>query len=145
MSLSYFSDDYLTKLPISIALILECKWPDSSSGLAWLVLTYRMTACLPGDIRLQIALLEKYLKSTFDIIGNLTPDLSFAILRHLTVPELLGVESVRESCIYYIVVIPTKCVTGVQNLAADCSSPRSMAISLFEVDRNRSHACSASF
>ena len=51
-------------------------------------------ACLPGDIRLQIALLEKYLKSTFDIVGNLEPKLAFAILKHLTVKELLGVETV---------------------------------------------------
>lgn len=49
---------------------------------------------MPGDIRLQIALLEKYLKSTFDIVGNLEPKLAFAILKHLSVKELLGVETV---------------------------------------------------
>lgn len=52
---------------------------------------------MPGDIRLQILLLEKYAKSTFDIIGNLAPDLTFKILKHLTVQELLAVEPVRTS------------------------------------------------
>lgn len=49
---------------------------------------------MPGDIRTQIGLLEHYLKSTFDIIGNLEPDLSFKVLRYLTVTELLSVEPV---------------------------------------------------
>jgi hypothetical protein len=52
-------------------------------------------ACLPGDIPLQILLLQKYAKSTYDIVGNLAPDLACRILRNLTVKELLGVESVR--------------------------------------------------
>lgn len=56
-----------------------------------------LIACMPGDIRLQILLLEKYAKSTFDIIGNLAPDLTFKILKHLTVQELLAVEPVRLS------------------------------------------------
>ncbi|KAF8192949.1 hypothetical protein BJ912DRAFT_961474 [Pholiota molesta] len=30
-----------------------------------------LDSCLPGDIRLQILLLEKYAKSTFDVLGNL--------------------------------------------------------------------------
>ena len=47
-----------------------------------------------GDIRLQILLLEKYAKSTFDIVGHLAPDLVFKIFKHLSVTELLGVESV---------------------------------------------------
>ena len=51
-------------------------------------------ACMPGDIRTQIGLLEHYIKTTFDIIGNLEPDLSFKVLRYLTVPELLAVEPV---------------------------------------------------
>ena len=54
-------------------------------------------ACLPGDIRLQILLLEKYAKATFDIIGNLAPDLAFKILKHLSVPELLALEPVRDN------------------------------------------------
>jgi pyrimidine and pyridine-specific 5'-nucleotidase len=50
---------------------------------------------MPGDIRLQILLLEKYAKSTFDVVGNLAPDLAFKILKLLSVKELVGVESVR--------------------------------------------------
>lgn len=53
---------------------------------------------MPGDIRLQILLLEKYAKSTFDIVGNLAPDLVFKIFKHLSVCELLGVESVSSMC-----------------------------------------------
>lgn len=49
---------------------------------------------MPGDIRLQILLLEKYAKSTYDIVGNLAPNLVFNIFKYLTVPELVGVESV---------------------------------------------------
>jgi pyrimidine and pyridine-specific 5'-nucleotidase len=49
---------------------------------------------MPGDIRLQILLLEKYARSTFDIVGNLAPPLVLRVFRLLTVRELLGVESV---------------------------------------------------
>ena len=52
-------------------------------------------ACLPGDIRSQINMLERYLKSTFDVVGNLTADLSFKILKHLSVQELVKCETVR--------------------------------------------------
>ncbi|KAH7922531.1 hypothetical protein BV22DRAFT_1037365 [Leucogyrophana mollusca] len=50
-----------------------------------------LDSLLPGDIRLQILLLEKYAKSTFDILGTLAPDLSFRVLRELSVKEVLGV------------------------------------------------------
>lgn len=53
-----------------------------------------LDSCMPGDIRLQILLLEKYAKSTFDIVGHLAPDLVFKIFKYLTVPELMGVETV---------------------------------------------------
>lgn len=53
-----------------------------------------LDSCLPGDVRLQIGLLEKYLKSTYDILGHLAPNLAFQILKYLTVPELLAVEPV---------------------------------------------------
>lgn len=49
---------------------------------------------MPGDIRLQILLLEKYAKSTFDIVGNLAPDLALKVFKFLTVKELLRVEPV---------------------------------------------------
>ncbi|KIY47745.1 hypothetical protein FISHEDRAFT_44736 [Fistulina hepatica ATCC 64428] len=55
-----------------------------------------LDSCYPGDIRLQVLLLEKYAKSTFDIIGNLSPDLAFRVLKWLTVQELLGVETVSK-------------------------------------------------
>ncbi|KAF9479123.1 hypothetical protein BDN70DRAFT_879098 [Pholiota conissans] len=53
-----------------------------------------LDSCLPGDIRLQILLLEKYAKSTFDVLGSVSPDLSFRILKHLSVRELLAIEPV---------------------------------------------------
>ncbi|RDX41621.1 hypothetical protein OH76DRAFT_1489321 [Lentinus brumalis] len=53
-----------------------------------------LDSCMPGDIRLQILLLEKYAKSTFDIVGNLAPDLALKVFKFLTVKELLRVEPV---------------------------------------------------
>lgn len=55
---------------------------------------------MPGDIRTQIGLLERYLKSTFDIVGNLAPELSIRIFKYLSVRELLGVETVRVPLVY---------------------------------------------
>ncbi|TBU58293.1 hypothetical protein BD310DRAFT_819714 [Dichomitus squalens] len=55
-----------------------------------------LDSCMPGDIRLQILLLEKYAKSTFDIVGNLAPDLALKVFRYLTVRELLAVEPVSK-------------------------------------------------
>lgn len=46
---------------------------------------------------MQILLLEKYAKSTYDIVGHLAPDLVFKIFQYLTVPELLDAEPVRMS------------------------------------------------
>jgi hypothetical protein len=60
-----------------------------------------LDSCMPGDIRLQILLLEKYAKSTFDIVGNLAPDLAFKVLKCLTVKELLIVEPVRFEFFWY--------------------------------------------
>jgi len=48
-------------------------------------------ALLPGDIPLQILLLQKYLKSTFDIVGTLAPGLALRILRELSVKEVVKV------------------------------------------------------
>jgi hypothetical protein len=56
-------------------------------------------ACMPGDIRLQILLLEKYAKSTFDIVGNLAPDLAFKVLKWLSVRELVAIELGRKVCL----------------------------------------------
>lgn len=44
---------------------------------------------------MQILLLEKYARSTFDIVGNLSSDLVFKVFKWLDVEELLGVESVN--------------------------------------------------
>ncbi|VDB88449.1 unnamed protein product [Peniophora sp. CBMAI 1063] len=55
-----------------------------------------LDSALPGDIRLQILLLEKYAKSTFDIIGSLAPPLAFGVLKWLNVRELLAVETVSK-------------------------------------------------
>ncbi|KDQ53967.1 hypothetical protein JAAARDRAFT_136370 [Jaapia argillacea MUCL 33604] len=55
-----------------------------------------LDSCMPGDIRLQILLLEKYAKSTFDVVGNLAPELAFKILRLLSVRELVAVEPVSK-------------------------------------------------
>lgn len=60
------------------------------------LITIILDSCLPGDIRLQILLLEKYARAKFDIVGNLSPDLAFKILKHLSIPELVGVESVSK-------------------------------------------------
>ena len=51
---------------------------------------------MPGDIRLQILLLEKYAKSTYDIVGNLSPNLVFKIFKYLSVTELMAVEPVSK-------------------------------------------------
>ncbi|KAG8221468.1 hypothetical protein J3R82DRAFT_1675 [Butyriboletus roseoflavus] len=44
---------------------------------------------LPGDIPLQILLLQKYLRSTFDIVGTLAPELALRILKELSVQEVV--------------------------------------------------------
>ncbi|KAG5645388.1 hypothetical protein DXG03_006341 [Asterophora parasitica] len=55
-----------------------------------------LDSCLPGDIRLQILLLEKYARSTFDIVGRLAPDIAFRVLKELSVNELVGVRGVSQ-------------------------------------------------
>ncbi|THH29893.1 hypothetical protein EUX98_g4290 [Antrodiella citrinella] len=49
-----------------------------------------------GFNEMEILLLEKYAKSTYDIVGHLAPDLVFKIFSYLAVPELLEVESVSK-------------------------------------------------
>ncbi|KAG1853269.1 hypothetical protein C8R48DRAFT_611202 [Suillus tomentosus] len=48
-----------------------------------------LESTLPGDIPLQILLLQKYLKSSFDIIGFLAPELALQILSKLSVKEVV--------------------------------------------------------
>ena len=56
-----------------------------------------LSQALPGDIRLQITLLEKYLASTFDIVSHLSAPLSYQILKHLPVRELVRVRGVSRA------------------------------------------------
>ncbi|KZT55534.1 hypothetical protein CALCODRAFT_518713 [Calocera cornea HHB12733] len=56
-----------------------------------------LDSCLPGDISAMIRLLDKYLKSTFDVLGNLPEELAVLVLTHLSVPELLAAERVSRT------------------------------------------------
>ena len=79
--------------PFRISIILDCKpFPQLFQTLT--NLSHSPLAALPGDIHLQILLLQKYAKATFDIVGNLAPHLALRILKLLGVTEALGVESV---------------------------------------------------
>ena len=90
-----------------------------------------LDSCMPGDIRLQILLLEKYAKSTFDIIGNLAPDLVFKVFKWLTVQELLGVETVGLSQLYLVEMVMTYAIlTGIEEMARDGAPPCSLEVSL---------------
>ncbi|KAK0233809.1 hypothetical protein IW262DRAFT_1488083 [Armillaria fumosa] len=55
-----------------------------------------LEACHPGDIPLQILLLQRYLKSTYDVLGNLSPELSLRILKEFSVSQLLGLATVSK-------------------------------------------------
>lgn len=55
-----------------------------------------LDCCMPGDVTEQIRLLEKYRRSTFDVVTNLPVDIGIVILRFLNVQELLGVETVSK-------------------------------------------------
>ncbi|KZO96049.1 hypothetical protein CALVIDRAFT_598732 [Calocera viscosa TUFC12733] len=56
-----------------------------------------LDSCLPGDISAMIRLLDKYLKSTFDVLSNLPEELAVLVLCELRVPQLLAVERVSRS------------------------------------------------
>ncbi|KAG6914496.1 hypothetical protein DXG01_016943 [Tephrocybe rancida] len=71
-----------------IAIILDCA---KSAEEEWTDI-----ACIPGDIRLQILLLEKYMKSSFDIVGKLAPDLAVRVLRELGVAGVVRVRGVSK-------------------------------------------------
>ncbi|KAK0466364.1 uncharacterized protein EV420DRAFT_826072 [Desarmillaria tabescens] len=55
-----------------------------------------LEACHPGDIPLQILLLQRYLKSTYDVLGNLSPELSLRILKEFSVSQMLGLTTVSK-------------------------------------------------
>ena len=79
-----------------ISIILDCKLFYSIFRPLLLLtpLSPLPPAALPGDIHLQILLLQKYAKATFDIIGNLAPHLALKIFKFLGVGEVLNIESV---------------------------------------------------
>lgn len=120
--LSHITDACLVR---RIAIILDCELSLRLLDFIYLfwmntVLTFLVfSACLPGDIRLQILLLEKYMKSTFDVLGSLAPDLSFRILKWLSVQELLAIEPVS---IMYPVLMDIRLVLNA--LIPLCRSPR---------------------
>lgn len=98
---------------------------------------------MPGDIRLQILLLEKYAKSTFDIIGHLAPDLVFKIFKYLSVQELLNVEAVSSR-----LIPPDRSLTtpvGFEEMAGDGTSPGSMEVPLFTHHPHRPDSAQTAF
>ena len=90
---------------------------------------------LPGDVRLQILLLEKYAKSSFDVVGSLAPDLVFKVLRDLKVQELVGCAAVSLLltliCMFVIRV-------GLEKMAEYSLPSCALALPLFEVNNYRS-------
>ncbi|KAJ4474259.1 hypothetical protein J3R30DRAFT_3376742 [Lentinula aciculospora] len=48
-----------------------------------------LDASHPGDASLQVLLLQKYLKSTYDVLGNLSPPLALRVLLHFPVTDVV--------------------------------------------------------
>ncbi|KAJ3977992.1 hypothetical protein EV361DRAFT_967859 [Lentinula raphanica] len=48
-----------------------------------------LDASHPGDASLQLLLLQKYLKSTYDVLGNLSPPLALRVLLHFPVTDVV--------------------------------------------------------
>ncbi|KAH7877376.1 uncharacterized protein C8R40DRAFT_1095821 [Lentinula edodes] len=48
-----------------------------------------LDASHPGDASLQMLLLQKYLKSTYDVLGNLSPPLALRVLLHFPVTDVV--------------------------------------------------------
>ena len=97
---------------------------------------------MPGDIRLQVLLLEKYAKSTFDVVGSLAPDLAFRILKLLSINELVGVELVRLPCSFGGVDISQIiAAVGFQEMAGDGTSSILVEVPLPQIDIDRPDAC----
>lgn len=53
-----------------------------------------VTACNPSDVAAQIALLEKYKRTRFDILGRLETDLAILVMSRLAVPDILNLRLV---------------------------------------------------
>ena len=130
-------------------IVCDCKLQPSSCGaetVFTLLLAYSISlildSCMPGDIRLQILLLEKYAKSTYDIVGNLAPDLVYKIFKYLTVSELMGVEPVG----FFRTFVPASSHTisiGLKEMARNGASSRLVAISFLTHHCQRSGPHSA--
>ncbi|KAF5356596.1 hypothetical protein D9758_008236 [Tetrapyrgos nigripes] len=72
-----------------------------------------LDACHPGDISLQILLLQKYLKSTYDILGNLAPHLALRVLKEFSIRELLDLARVSKkwhAIVYHFTVWRYHCL-----------------------------------
>jgi pyrimidine and pyridine-specific 5'-nucleotidase len=54
-----------------------------------------MLACDPSDIDAQIAALEKYKRTRFDILGKLEPKLAVLVMGNLHVDDILNLRLVR--------------------------------------------------
>ncbi|KAF8915719.1 hypothetical protein CPB85DRAFT_1293006 [Mucidula mucida] len=57
-------------------------------------------ACHPGDISLQILLLQRYLKSTYDIVANLAPNLALRILQEFTTVSKKWYKTVHDPTVW---------------------------------------------
>ena len=116
-----------------MGIILDCKSKLPPFSIAFIDGHY-VTACMPNDIRTQIGLLEHYIKTTFDILGNLEPDLAHKVLRHLSVPELLAVEPVGPSSFGQQPTVLTL-QSGVEKVARNSPQPNHMEAPLLGPDR----------
>jgi pyrimidine and pyridine-specific 5'-nucleotidase len=54
-----------------------------------------MSACDPSDIDAQIAALEKYKRTRFDILGRLGPKLAVGVMGNLQLDDILNLRLVR--------------------------------------------------
>ena len=82
-------------------------------------------------------------ESTFDVVGNLAPDLAFKILKLLSVKELVGVESVRWFHCRLIldwITQPTALV-GFQKMARNGTPSFALEVPLSQIDIDRPDAC----
>ena len=112
MSLSFLFDAFAYCCWVGLLLYWNvCRIPIRS---LYLYLPLYCPACLPGDIPLQILLLEKYQRSTFDVVGRLAPDLAFRVLKELSVRELVGVRGV--GVFFYLPLFPLRASTDVCRL-----------------------------
>ena len=85
------------------------------------------------------------MKSTFDVVGRLAPDLAFRVLKELTVKELVGVRGVRAGSFMVSRFVFHFRLVGVATLADNGGTSRSVALSLSSYHGQRSYTRQASF